>query len=209
MPQPAEAIREKPRCGTGLSLLLLAPKGERASFRAAYCLGSEGVPIQRPRAPQRNWVWKPWKVWNNAWVVAEAASQAPRALLIAAPARADATPRGSLPSGRFGQPRQALQVGLVPEPTTTRWQLLRGIFALAVLLGLLSAIVYGAVVALDHLRSGVAAGVLTASASVLIAVFTFIASQRSDRKRLSSNQCVSARCRFTTSLSIFGWRTPS
>jgi hypothetical protein len=69
------------------------------------------------------------------------------------------------------------------EATTTRWQLVRAFAALAVVLALLGAAVYGAVVALDHLRTGVAAGVVTASATVLISVITLVWSQRADRRR--------------------------
>lgn len=70
----------------------------------------------------------------------------------------------------------------MPEPTTRR-ELVRGFAALLLVLGLLAAAVYGAVVALDHLRSGVAAGVITASATILISVITLTASQRADRRR--------------------------
>lgn len=70
----------------------------------------------------------------------------------------------------------------MPEPTSTGWQLIRGFAALFFVLGLLIAAVYGAIVALDHLRTGVAAGVVTASATVLIAVITVVASQRADRR---------------------------
>jgi hypothetical protein len=72
----------------------------------------------------------------------------------------------------------------MPESTTTRWQLARGFAALFVVVGLAAAVVYGVVVALDHLRTGVAAGVLTASATVLIAVFSLVGSQRADRRKL-------------------------
>jgi len=54
---------------------------------------------------------------------------------------------------------------------------------LLLVLGLISAAIYGAAVALDHLRTGVAAGVLTASATVLISVITLVASQRADRRK--------------------------
>jgi len=68
------------------------------------------------------------------------------------------------------------------EPTRT--EIGRGIAAIVLVLALIVAAVYGAIVALDHLRSGVAAAVVTASATVLIAVFTFVASQRADQRRL-------------------------
>ena len=72
----------------------------------------------------------------------------------------------------------------MPEPiNTTRRQVLRGLAALLVVLVLVAAAIYGGVVALDHLRTGVAAGLVTASATVLIAVFTLVVSQRADRLR--------------------------
>src|SRR5262245_52819459 len=75
-------------------------------------------------------------------------------------------------------------MAVMPEATTTRWQLVRGFAALFVVLGLFAAAIYGVVVALDHLRTGVAAGVVTASATVLISVLTLAASQRADRRRV-------------------------
>jgi len=69
------------------------------------------------------------------------------------------------------------------EQATTGWQLARALALLLLVLGLISAAIYGAAVALDHLRTGVAAGVLTASATVLISVITLVASQRADRRK--------------------------
>jgi multidrug transporter EmrE-like cation transporter len=90
-----------------------------------------------------------------------------------------------LPSGRSGRgrPRPRVASIFVSEQTTTGWQLLRSFAVLLVFLGLVGAAIYGAAVALDHLRTGVAAGVLTASATVLISVVTLVASQRADRRK--------------------------
>jgi multidrug transporter EmrE-like cation transporter len=70
------------------------------------------------------------------------------------------------------------------ESAASGWQLVRSFAVVLFVLAVLGAGIYGLVVALDHLRSGVAAGVLTGSASVLIAVFTFVGSQRADRRRM-------------------------
>lgn len=70
------------------------------------------------------------------------------------------------------------------EQTSTGWERTRALVVLVLLLGLLAAAFYGAAVALDHLRTGVAAGVLTASATVLISVITLVASQRADRRKM-------------------------
>jgi len=70
------------------------------------------------------------------------------------------------------------------DQTATGWQLTRGVILLLLVIGLLGTAIYGAAVALDHLRTGVAAGVLTASATVLISVITLVASQRADRRKL-------------------------
>jgi hypothetical protein len=75
-------------------------------------------------------------------------------------------------------------VVVADSATTSGMQILRGVIALAFVLGLFAVLGWGLIRGLDELQSGVAAAVVTASATLLISVTSLIYSKRWEQRRL-------------------------